>query len=116
MLDEPATNHWSNSGCDRTKTRPCANRPSAFLFWKRTADDGETTGNKQSCTESLGSTSHDQLMYVGCKAAPRGRRCKKSNANQEDPASSVVISQRSADKQKRRKEKRISLDDPLHVD
>jgi hypothetical protein len=54
-------------------------------------------------------------MYVWSKAAPRGRHSEESNTNQEDSAPSVVISERSTDKQKRRKKKRVSLDDPLHV-
>ena len=54
-------------------------------------------------------------MYVGSEAAPRGRQSEESNTNQENSTPSVVISERSADEQKCRKQKRVSLDDPLHV-
>src|SRR4029450_336858 len=55
-------------------------------------------------------------MYVGSQTAPGGRRSEESDTNQEDSPPSVVISERSAGEQKRRKQKRVSLDDPLHVD
>src|SRR4029077_11249678 len=40
---------------------------------------------------------------------------KKRHTSQENATTPVVISERSADKEKRGKQKRVSLDDPLHV-
>ena len=57
----------------------------------------------------------NQLTYAGSKSAPRGRESEKRDTDQENAASSVVISEGSADKQKRREQERVRFDDPLHV-
>src|SRR5262249_20787775 len=115
VFDQPAADDGPNSGCDRTETRPRPNRASTFVFRKRTTDDRQTAWNEQGRTEALGCTGKNQLMDVGRKAAPRGRRSEQRDTNQEDSPSAVVISERSAYEQERRKQKRVSLDDPLHI-
>ena len=104
MLDQPPADHRPYSSRDRAETRPCADRASAFVFRKRTANDCETAWNEQGRAESLCCTCDNQLMYVGSEAAPRGRHSEQSDTNQENSAPSVMISERSADEQKRRKQ------------
>src|SRR6266478_10032949 len=116
MFDQPPADHWSNSSGNRTETRPCANRASTLVFRKRAANDCETAWNEQGRAESLCCTCDNQLMYVGSEAAPRRRHSEQSDTNQENSAPSVMISERSTDEQKRCEQKRVSLDDPLHVD
>src|SRR5436309_13263857 len=105
MLDEPAADHWPNSGRNRTKTRPGADGASPFVFRKRTADDCETAGNEQRCTQPLCCTRGNQLLYVGSKVAPRGRQAEERDANHKHSAPPVVISERSPAEQHRRKQK-----------
>ena len=115
MFDQPAADHWPNSGRDRTKPRPSADGASAFALRKGAANDCETTRNQQRRAKSLRCARSNQLTYAGSKSTPRGRESEKSDTNQENPASPVVISQGSADKQKRREQERVSFDYPLHV-
>src|SRR5436309_387881 len=115
MFDQPAADHWPDSGSDCTKPRPSADGASAFVLRKRAANDCETTRNQQRRTKPLHCTRGDQLAYIRSETAPRGCESEKSDTDQKNPATSVVISKRSTDKQERREQERVSFDYPLYV-
>src|SRR5437773_12521033 len=91
LLDQPAAEDWSNSGSNRTKARPGADRASAIFLAKRTADDGEAAGDKQRRPESLGSGGDYQRADSGSQTAPRGSRGEDDYADNENASSPVAI-------------------------
>src|SRR5205085_12151487 len=65
--------------------------------------------------ESLGSASNDQRTDSGSETAPRRSRSEDDHAHDENASSPIAITQRTADKKKRRKEQGIGFDYPLDV-
>src|SRR5439155_15881662 len=81
LLDQPATEDWSNSGSNRTKARPGADCASAIFLAKGAADDGETAGDKQRRAESLGSAGDNQRADSGSQTAPCRSRSEDEHAD-----------------------------------
>src|SRR6202051_1148167 len=99
MFDQPSTHYRADAGSDRAKARPGSDGATAFVLCERTADDGETAGNEKRRAKSLKCAGGDQLSDVGGESA-RGRcACEKHDANQKNAATSVVIAERTADKE-----------------
>src|SRR5438067_2243537 len=101
MFDQPAPDYWPDSGGDGTQARPRPDGASTFLLRKRTADDRETARHQQRRANSLGRAGSNELTDVGRESAPCRCQREQGDANQENAASSIVISERSADKQQR---------------
>src|SRR5436190_11824631 len=115
MLDQPAADHWPDSGGDRAEPRPSSDGASALVFWKGTADDRETARNQQRRAKSLHCARGNQLTYVRSETAPSRCESEKRDPNQKNSAASKMISEGTADKEERREQERVSFDYPLHV-
>ena len=68
MFDQPSADYWSNPGGDGAKARPSPNCPAAFLVRKRTANNGETAGNKKRRAKSLKGAAALWMVY------PKGQK------------------------------------------
>src|SRR5437773_11776519 len=91
LLDQPATEDWSNSGSDGAKARPGADSASAIFLAKGAADNGETAGDKQRRAESLGSAGDNQRADSGSQTAPRRSRGEDDYADNENASSPITI-------------------------
>ena len=115
MFDRPPANDWSDRRGDCTETGPGADSASTIFFTKGAADNRETAWNKKRSPEALHRACDDELPNSGSEAAPGRCRCENRNANDENTASAVAITQRAADEQHGGKEQRVRFDYPLDV-
>src|SRR5205823_2642605 len=91
VLDQPPTEDWSNSGGDRAKARPGANRASAIFLAKGAAYNGEAARDEQRSPESLGSAGDNQRADPGSQTAPRRSRSEDDHADDKNASSPVAI-------------------------
>src|SRR5688572_22341214 len=116
MLDQPSAENRTKSRGNGCKTGPCADGFSSIAVAERRADDGETSRDQQCGADSLYGSRKDQLIHAQCETASGRSDSKKDDAHYIDSFPAVEIAERSAHKQQSRQEKRIRLDNPLHVD
>ena len=115
MLDEPSTQHGTDRGGDRREAGPRPDGAAALLLGKISADQSQAAGDQQRPADSLEASGHNQLPDVGRESAP-GRGCREEHdAGGEDLAAAVQVSQRAADEEQRRQEKRVRFHHPLNV-
>src|SRR5262245_34595340 len=97
MLNEPAAEDGTQTGCDSGKAGPHADRPSALLAVKRSADQGQTSRHEKRSTNALKRACRYKLAYVDRETASQRGDGKDNDAGKKHFATAQQVSQRSSD-------------------
>src|SRR5438132_12901 len=102
--------------CTRASTTTNATSASTPMTRVRTIEaDAQPARRQERSAYALQHPSRDQGGVVWCHAAEEGGHGEPDDADQEDPAPSVPITQRPAEEQKSRQRQQVAGDYPLET-
>ncbi|MNS87218.1 hypothetical protein D3C72_1211540 [compost metagenome] len=113
-VDEPAARHRRRRGRDRPDGRPSADCPSARFAFVHGADDRETAGYEECCTNALHCARGDQRIRVRREPASGRRQREDPDARNEYRAAAELVAHRSAHQHEGPEKEQVGVNDPLH--
>jgi len=115
VFGEPSTQHGTDGSGDRREAGPRPDGATALFLGKSSADKSQAAGNKEGRAYPLEAPGHNKLPDVGRHSAPGRGHEEKHDADNEDLAAPVQVSQRPANENQGRQEKRVRFHNPLNV-
>ena len=114
-VDQVATQERSDRGRDPAQARPRADGPAAVLGCERRRDHRQAVGDEERGGDALRAAGGDERAGVGRDRAQQRRRRERDQADLEDLAAAVPVTERAAEHQERAQGEQVPGEHPLEI-